>query len=200
MRLGYHFAHAKVTAFPTMKTTFTLLCALTMWGAMSIQPAFAEDAAPETTETEPLPAVPAALKDKTFVNNAKLNTKAKVYFIYKSRSTCGICVAECPAIVATYKQMQKTQEAEIVMLNGDEDAKTAAKWARKAKMKFPVVAPGEGKGVPFPYSGPNTLPFMVAVDAEGKKLGQANAQDVAKFVADWQKYLPDQGKKKKGKK
>lgn len=180
-----------------MKTAFTLLCALTVWGAMSIQPSLAEDAAPETAaETEPLPAVPASLKDKTFVNNAKLNTKAKVYFIYKSRSTCGICVAECPAIVATHKQMQKTKEAEIVMLNGDVDAKAAAKWARKAKMKFPVVAPGDGAGVPFPYSGANTLPFMVAVDAEGKKLGQANGEDVAKFVADWQKYLPDKDKKK----
>lgn len=179
-----------------MKTMFGMFLALTLLGGMTTGSAYADDTKTETTEAEALPSVPASLKDKTFVNNAKLNTKAQVYFIYKSRSTCGICVAEAPAIVATHKQMQKAKAAEIVMLNIDVDSKAAAKWARKAKMHFPVVAPEDISGIDFPYSGAQTLPFVVALDPNGKKLGQANGQDVAKFIADWQKYVPDLDKKK----
>lgn len=147
-------------------------------------------------DTADLPAVPASLADKEFVNGAKLNTKAKVYFIYKSRSTCGICVAEAPSIVGTYKGM-KGKDAELVMLNIDASEEVAAKWAKDFKMKFPVVAPGDANGVPFPFGGGSTLPLMVAVDAEGNKLGEANGNEVASFLAGWKKIVKDYKKEEK---
>lgn len=149
---------------------------------------------------EQLPKVPAALKEKKFVNSAKLNTKAKVYFIYKSRYACAICVAEAPSIVDTYKKM-KGKKVELVMLNIDADKATAEKWVKGAKMVFPVVAPGDAGGVPFPYeySSPNagTLPQMVAVDAQGNKLGQANGSEVAEFLKTWKKILKEYEKNEK---
>lgn len=147
-----------------------------------------------------LPKVPAALKDRSFVLPAKLNTKAKVYFIYKSRYACSICVAEAPEIADIYKGM-KGKKAELVMLNIDRDKETAAKWAKSVKMKFPIVVPGGAQGVPFPYEydgqGASTLPQMVAVDAEGHKLGQANAGDVAAFLRKWKKLVQEAEKAEK---
>lgn len=141
-------------------------------------------------ESDDLPAVPAALQGKEFIVPTKLNTKAKVYFIYQSRSTCGICVHEAPAIADIYKKM-KGKSAELVMLNIDAKKESAQKWAKAAKMKFPIVAPGDGAGVPFPYSGGGLLPCMVAVDAEGNKLGEANGDKVVAFLQDWKKIVRD---------
>lgn len=149
----------------------------------------------EEVDTTDMPAVPASLVNKEFVNGAKLNTKAKVYFIYKSRTTCGICVRECPTIVAAYKGM-KGKDAELVMLNIDASKDVAAKWAKDAKMKFPVVAPGDANGVPFSCSG-STLPLMVAMDADGNKLAEASGQEVGAFVSDWKKVVKDYKKEEK---
>lgn len=184
-----------------------LSCAPATWaqeGDTPKEPKKTKKAA-DDEEEENLPAVPAALKGKDFVLPAKLNTKAKVYFIYQSRSTCSICVAEAPAVADAYKRM-KGKKAELVMLNIDADKKVAAKWAKDAKMKFPIVAPGEHAGVPFPYEitgeAQMLLPQMVAVDAEGNKLGQANGSNVAAFVRDWKKVVKEyeKGEKKKSSK
>lgn len=150
-------------------------------------------------ESEDLAAVPASIKDKKLLNKAKLNTKAKVYFIYQSRAACAICVSELPGIVDAYKRM-KGKKAEIVMLNiGDE--KKDAKWVKDAKVAFPVVAPDQRDGIPFPYEAQSeedhTLPQMVAVDAEGNKLGQANGSNVADFVKDWKKVVKDYEKQER---
>ncbi len=135
-----------------------------------------------------LPKVPAALKEKEFLLPAKLNTKAKVYFIYQSRSACGICVAEAPAIVKIYKSMHG-KGAELVMLNIDSDKEAAVRWAKAEKMKFPIVPPGASSGIPFPYTGEGLLPCMVALDANGNKLGEANARGVAEFLKGWKKMV-----------
>lgn len=149
-----------------------------------------EGKTPKKTKVEELPAVPASLQEKEFVVPVKLNTRAKVYFIYMSRSTCSICVHEAPKIVEIYKKM-KGKAAELVMLNIDSNKDVALKWAKDAKMKFPIVAPGEGRGVPFPYAAGGLLPHMVAVDAEGNKLGEAGGGKVAAFLQDWKKIVRD---------
>lgn len=151
-------------------------------------------AAKEKTEevsAADLPAVPASLVDRKFVTKVKPKLDAKVYFIYQSRYMCPNCVAEAPAIVATYKKM-KGKGAELVMLNVDADLETAEEWARKAKMRFPIVAPGERAGIPFPHTGANKLPCMVALDAHGNKLGEASGTAVSEFLADnWKQYVKD---------
>lgn len=146
------------------------------------------DKTEESSENE-LAAIPAALKERKYVTKVRPKLDAKVYFIYQSRYRCSICVAEAPAIVATYKKM-KGKGAELVMLNIDQDDKTAATWAKKAKMKFPIVSPTDIRNVPFPFTGGRTLPCMVAVDAEGNKLGEANGSGVADFLAtNWKQYV-----------
>ena len=188
-----------------MKKILGTMCALLV-ASFAVQPLAAVAAdkqkggekAEASAEDAELPAVPASLKDKKFVLPVKLNTKASVYFIYQSRSTCSICVAEAPEIVKIYRSMHG-KDAELVMLNIDANKDVAAKWAKSSKMKFPIVAPGEAEGVPFPYTGPNPLPFMVAVDADGNKLGEANGGGVVAFLADWRKMVRDLKKEKKAK-
>lgn len=173
----------------------TLLSSLPMTHAQ-------EDATPSvnkkdnaTPPGDELPAVPAAILPKKLLNTAKLNTKAKVYFVYMSRHACAICVNELPGILDAYKRM-KGKKAEIVMLNcGNIEEDT--KWVKNAKITFPVVAPGESEGIPFPYDGDSLLPFMVAMDPSGNKLGQANGPQVAAFVKGWKKIVKDYEKEER---
>ena len=150
------------------------------------------DAKVSKKEAVELPAVPAALQKAKLVVPAKINTNAKLYFLYKSRSTCAICVAAAPQIIKIQKSM-RGKGAELVMLNIDEDVKTAAKWAKQAKMKFPIVAPEDEAALPFPYvvetQSQTTLPLMVVVDAEGRRIDQANGADVPEFLKNWKKML-----------
>lgn len=153
----------------------------------------------EEESASDLPAVPAALKGKEYMVPAKLNTKAKVYFIYKSRFECGICVAELPGIVDAYKRM-KGKKAELVMINIGMNKEDNIKWLKKSKVAFPVVAENQASDIPFPYEyGENSslLPNMVAVDAEGNKIDQANGSDVATFVKDWKKVVKQYEKAEK---
>lgn len=161
--------------------------------AVSLSPAVvvAASAATEASADAELPAVPASLQDRQYITKARPDTKAKVYFIYQSRYMCPTCVAEAPAIVAAYKKM-KGKGAELVMLNVDADDETAAKWARKAKMRFPIVSPTDRRGIPFPYTGSSKLPCMVALDASGNKLGEASGAEVAEFLSsNWKNFVKD---------
>ena len=141
-----------------MKNLFKLLLLAALLGTTVLPCTYAEPEATEETAEE-LAAVPASLKDRKYVTKARPDLKAKVYFIYQSRYRCGICVAEAPAIVAAYKKM-KGKGVELVMLNVDQDDKTAADWAKKAKMKFPIVSPTDRGDIPFPFTGGRTLPCM----------------------------------------
>lgn len=180
-----------IPPFPTMKTWFTLFCLAAVSGATIAPCAYAEKDKSEEVAAEDLPRVPAALADRKYVTKAKPDLDAKVYFIYQSRYMCPNCVAEAPELVAVYRKL-KGKGAEMVMLNVDADDETAAKWAKKAKMRFPIVSPTDRMGVPFPHEGQGSLPCMVAVDAEGNKLGQADGLEVSSFVSkNWKKYVKD---------
>lgn len=147
-----------------------------------------------------LPKVPAAIlaAEADFATPAKVNTKAKVYFIFRAGYGCGrgYCVEEVPSIVKTYKNM-KGKGAELTMINTDSDERWAAKWVKEEKMKFPVLAKSKGSGIPFPYDGPEALPHMVAVDADGNKLGQANGSGVSDFLKNWKQLVREVEKKEK---
>ena len=144
----------------------------------------------EEAEEETLAAIPAILKEAKLVNKAKPNLKAKIYFVYQSRSTCGICVSEAPTLVKEYKKM-KRKGCEMVMLNIDATPEKAAEWAKRSKMEFPVISPAVSMscGMPWEYEGRPLLPCMVAMTPDGKKLGEAGGPDVSEFVKDWKKLL-----------
>lgn len=146
--------------------------------------------ADDEAEEKELALVPQALSEVKLVNKAKPNLDAKIYFVYQSRSTCGICVAEAPALVKEYKRM-KRQGCEMVMLNVDHSADAAEKWVKKEKMDFPVVHPSQSMstGIPWEYTGRGLLPCMIAMTADGTKLGEAGGKDVEAFVKSWRKML-----------
>lgn len=181
----------------TMKKILNILCLAVLAGAALSPCAYAKKDKTEEVSAADLPVVPASLVDRTYVTKTKPKLDAKVYFIYQSRYYCPTCVAEAPKIVAAYKKM-KGKGAELVMLNVDKELETAEEWARKAKLRFPIVAPGNRTGIPFPHTGANKLPCMVALDAHGNKLGEASGSEVAAFLADnWKQYVKDVKKAEK---
>lgn len=174
-----------------MKKILNILCWASICTATLAPCSYAAKDDTEEVAAEDLPRVPASLVDRKYITKTKPNLEAKVYFIYQSRYMCPNCVAEAPDLVAVYKKM-RGKGAEMVMLNVDADDETAEKWAKKAKMRFPIVSPTDRMGIPFPHQGDGTLPCMVALDADGNKLGQANGTQVADFVANnWKQYVKD---------
>ena len=176
---------------------YSMFAALAFCAVTALPAAAQEDSAAE--EKPALPALTQALSEKTPVNSAKLNKKASVFFVYKSRSTCGICVAELPMINKAYKEM-KGKGAEIVMYNIDADDATAKSWATKGKIKFPMIGPKDHRGLPFPYTRGGLLPYLVVLDAEGNKLDEAGGDKVAAMMANWKTYVTKMKKQKKSKK
>lgn len=146
--------------------------------------------AQEETEEETLAAIPAILKDVKLVNKAKPNLKARIYFVYQSRSTCSICVSEAPTLVKEYKKM-KRKGCEMVMLNIDSSPERAAAWAKRAKMDFPIISPEVSMScrMPWEYAGRPLLPCMVAMTPDGTKLAEASGSEVGELVKDWKKML-----------
>lgn len=148
-------------------------------------------------DTSKMAPVPAALANLRYITKAHPNAKAKVFFIYKSHSACGVCFFEAPEIVEVYDKM-KGKGAEVVMLNGDSSEQAALDWAESQEMKFPVVSPKADKsGVPFPYDGGALLPYMVVLDAQGNKIGQANGKEVAETMGKWKSFLKTAKKNEK---
>ncbi len=150
----------------------------------------AASAVAQETASEEMEAVPRVLASAKYVNKAKPNLKARIYFVYQSRSACGICVREAPTLVKEYKKM-KRKGCEMVMLNIDTSEEAAARWVKNAKMTFPVISPAVSMscGMPWDYTGRPLLPCMVAMTPDGTKLGEASGSEVGEFVKDWKKLL-----------
>ena len=146
--------------------------------------------AQEDAVEEQLDVVPQALKNATYVNKAKPNLKAKIYFVYQSRSKCSICVSETPELIKEYKKM-KRRGCEMVMMNVDSSPEVAAEWAKNSKMEFPVMSPAMclRAGIPWEYTGTNLLPCMIAMTPDGTKLAEAGGSQVSELVKDWKKLL-----------
>ena len=130
-----------------------------------------------------MPLLPKILSDIKLVNKARPNLKAKIYFVYISRSVCPVCVQETPALVKEYKKM-KRMGCEMVMLNIDASAEAAAAWAKRAKMDFPVVDPSIStrSGIPWNFTGSPMLPSMIAMTPDGSKLDEASGAGVTELV------------------
>lgn len=150
----------------------------------------AASAVAQEVANEEMEAVPRVLASTKYVNKVKPNLKARIYFVYQSRSLCGICVREAPTLVKEYKKM-KRKGCEMVMLNIDASEEAAARWIKNAKMTFPVISPAVSMscGMPWDYTGRPLLPCMVAMTPDGTKLGEASGSEVSEFVKDWRKLL-----------
>ena len=153
-------------------------------------PAAAEDTSAAAEETE----LGRRLGQIPLLMQGKPDTRARVYFIYQSRSTCSICVSVEPMITRVYNTRFKGKGAELMMVNLDQSDDAARKWAKGAGMNFPICSAKNGAMVPFPFAfdgQPVTLPCMVALDAAGNKLGQASGPKVVPFMQSWHKLLAE---------
>lgn len=172
--------------------------AVALFAGVMTLPVSAQDT--EEAAASDTPAVPAALAGVNYVTKVRPKADAKVYYLLRSHSSCGICVNLAPEFVKLHKQM-KGKGAEFVLLSGDVSDEKAAAWAAKEKMTYAVVSPDEAKSIPFSFDfggqSAATLPFIVAVTPDGEKLGQANGPGAADFVKDWKKLVAEQKKKQK---
>ena len=184
-----------------MKYLLQILTFAALLGAAVLPCTYADTDTAEEQAEEQLATIPAALKDRKYVTKVRPKEDAKVYFIYQSRSTCGICVSEAPTLVKEYKKM-KRGGCEMVMLNVDATPKAAEQWVKKAKMTFPVMSPAMSmsSGIPWTYAGRPLLPCMIAVTPDGTKIAEAGGSDVSDFVKDWKKLLRDHEKEANKKK
>lgn len=177
-----------------MKKILMMIGAVAM---LATSPLMAQEA--EADAAAALPAIPAALADVKYVTDARPKDKTVVYFLLRSHSKCGICVQLAPEFVKIHKKM-RGKGAELILLNGDVNDEMAAEWAKSVKMTYPVVSPDEKGKVPFSFDfggqSVATLPFVVAVTADGEKLGQANGPGAAEYVAGWKKLVTEQKKAK----
>lgn len=141
-----------------------------------------------------LPAVPAALKQFK-VHNAKVNTKAGVYFYLYSASWCGYCQQCMPIAVEQYKKMRIGRKAEIIVIGGDKTEKEAVQYLKSYKLKVPGIMFDELKATKFrglPGCGFFGFPAISVVTKDGRMLKNViGAAQVKEVLTNWQQFLQD---------
>ncbi len=132
-------------------------------------------------------AVAAALGDVKFLVNGKPKTTAKYYIFLYSASWCGPCQAEMPKISALYtKEISKNPKVELIHFSADRAEAPAKEWAKKEKVKFPVVVPGDTTAVPG-KTRPSGIPFMQIVRADGTEITSGHGSKVLEY----KKYISE---------
>lgn len=140
-------------------------------------------------ESEPLPAVPAAIA-KGDLLQGKVNPKAKVYFLFSASSKNEVCREYGVGIAKAYREM-KGKGAELILLTKESPA-TVLAWTKKIGLRCPVLP--ESRRSPklsFPYAGDHTPPLLLAVDPEGRKLGEDNHLRVLVLLSSWRELVEE---------
>lgn len=117
--------------------------------------------------------------------------EAELYFIIKGSPNGDVSCGALKAISHAYKQIQKSKDVEVILVNIDSqlEADDLREWVKDNKVKFPVVNYDLPQDFPFPFKRGNadSYPLMVAVDAKGKRVDQANGSEVGEMVSKWKK-------------
>ena len=107
-------------------------------------------------------------------------------------SWCGPCCREMPHVVRTYRKIRQTDDVELVLFSCDKTEEAAKAWAKEERMKFPIVKPKKGNGIPG-YKPGGSIPRLGIVDGTGKIIVTGHP---ATLLKDWRKYCkPEEGKK-----
>lgn len=134
-------------------------------------------------EDDHLSPVASTLSRFPYVSDNKADPKAKVYFLIMSASSCSVSSGQMVKLNTLYQSI-RSKGAEVVLLSIDGKAEETKDWIAKEKVKIPALAPGWPRSeLSFPYDwmpdAPTlNVPLMIALDAQGNKIGQASRERV----------------------
>lgn len=125
-----------------------------------------------------------ALEKADYLTKDRPNTKARYYLFLYSASWCGPCRREMPHVVRTYRKIRQSDDVELVLFSCDKTEEAAKAWAKEERMKFPIIKPKKGNGIPG-YAPGGTIPRLGIVDNTGKPVITGHP---AKILDDWRKH------------
>ena len=144
----------------------------------------AEDDAPKTSK------VAEALKKCGYLTDVRPRA-AEVYFIFHARRDDG--ESGILAINKTYKKMLRDKTVEVVMVSEDQDTTDMKEWTVKEKVLFSIMSYNKvSQELPYPYKRPanSSLPILVVMDSNGKKIDQATGPgEVLTMFNKWKKMV-----------
>ena len=142
-------------------------------------------AAEAQPSTAPVAAVAKSADGLTLLNGS-INPNAQVYYYLQSASWCGPCRMAMPGIVETYKAMKADGRAEIILVNYDQTPEAGKAYVQSYETAMPTVHAADGKlSSLLGFSRARGIPFVIAVDADGKVLEKG----AASRIHDWKKYV-----------
>ena len=125
-----------------------------------------------------------ALEKADYLTKDRPNTKARYYLFLYSASWCGPCRREMPHVVRTYRKIRQSDDVELVLFSSDKTEEAAKAWAKEERMKFPIIKPKKGNGIPG-YAPGGTIPRLGIVDHAGKIVVTGHPAKLFKY---WRMY------------
>ena len=189
-----------------MKALAITLLGLGMLAGPAVSPAFAkvhypqgnlaaEDSDQKESEEDSEAAKPTkvgeALKKCQYHTDVRPRA-AEVYFIFRARRDDG--EGGILAINKTYKKMLHDRTVEVVMICEDQDSSDIKEWVEKKKVLFAIIPYNKVfQELPFPFKRSNgntdSQPFLVVMDANGKKIDQASGSGAIEMIGKWKKQV-----------
>lgn len=186
-----------------MKALAITLLGLGMLAGPAVSPAFAkvhypqgnlaaEDSDKEDADDESAKPtkVGEALKKCGYLTDVRPRA-AEVYFVFHARKDSE--EGDILAINKVYKKMLRDKTVEVVMISEDQDTSDMKEWTVKEKVLFAIMSYQKvSQELPFPYKRPanSTLPALVVMDSNGKKIDQATGPgEVIPMFNKWKKAV-----------
>ena len=186
-----------------MKALAITLLGLGMLAGPAVSPAFAkvhypqgnlaaEDSDKEDAEDDALKTskVAEALKKCGYLTDVRPRA-AEVYFVFHARKDSE--AGDILTINKVYKNMLRDKTVEVVMVSEDQDTTDMKEWTVKEKVLFAIMSYQKvSQELPYPYKRPanSSLPVLVVMDANGKKIDQATGPgEVLTMFNKWKKMV-----------
>ena len=186
-----------------MKALAITLLGLAMLAGPAMTPAFAKvhypqgnlaaedsDKGDSDAESAKPTKVGEALKKCGYLTDVRPRA-AEVYFIFHARKDSE--EGDILTINKTYKKMLRDKTVEVVMVSEDQDTTDMKEWTVKEKVLFAIMSYQKvSQELPYPYKRPanSSLPVLVVMDANGKKIDQATGPgEVLTMFNKWKKMV-----------
>lgn len=132
-----------------------------------------------------------ALEKADYLTKDRPNTKARYYLFLYSASWCGPCRREMPHVVRTYRKIRSSDDVELVRFPATRRKRPAKAWAKEERMKFPIIKPKKGNGIPVMPRRDDSAPWALWTIRASR-----DYRTPAKILDDWRKHCKKEGEKK----